>query len=196
MTWQKKARFGIAVFVIVFIAIVITAGRRRKAPPPNEALPKRVDPAAVVEGHGTGKIEQTRDGRVVFSLTFGSQLTYPDGRSKLTGGVSVTADRSGKPFTITSSEADVAMKGNDLDSAHFIKDVKLKSNDLEVAAGDASYTESDGMVRIPGPVTFTRGRMAGSGVGATYDRPREVLWILDQARITVTGDKAGQGALE
>jgi lipopolysaccharide transport protein LptA len=196
MNWQKKARLGIAVFVVVFVAIVITAGRRHKTPPPAEAVPKRVDPAAVVEGHGTGKIEQTRDGRVVFSLTFGSQLTYPDGRSRLTGGVSVTADRDGRPFTITSSEADVAMKGNDLDSAHFINDVRLKSNDLEVAAGDASYTESDGMVRIPGPVTFVRGRMKGSGVGATYDRPREVLWILDQAHITVTGDKAGQGALE
>ena len=27
--------------------------------------------------------------------------------------------------------------------------------------------------------------MKGSGVGATYDRNREVLWLLDQAKITV-----------
>src|SRR4051812_3216215 len=189
MNWQKRARLGIGIFVVVFVAVVIAAGRHRKTPPPPEAPPTRVDPAAVVEGHGTGKIEHTRDGRLIFSLKFGSQLTYPDGRSKLTGGVSVTADRNGRPFTITSSEADVSMKGNDLDTAHFIQGVKLKSNDLEVAAEDATYTEADGMVKVPGPVTFARGRMKGSGVGATYDRTREVLWLLDQARISVAADK-------
>jgi lipopolysaccharide transport protein LptA len=195
MSWQKKARLAIAAFVVVFVVIVIAAGRKRQPPAASEA-PKRVDPAAVIEGHGTGKIQQSRDGRLVFSLTFGSQLTYTDGRSKLTGGVSVTADRNGRPFTITSREAEVAMKGNDLQTAHFMGDVQLKSNDLEVAAAEASYTESEGAVKIPGAVTFARGRMKGSGVGATYDRNREVLWLLDQARITVAGDKAGQGALQ
>jgi lipopolysaccharide export system protein LptA len=196
MTWQKKARLGIAAFVVVFVVIVIAAGRQRKAPTIPEPAPKRVDPAAVVEGHGTGKIEQYRDGRVVYSLKFGSQLTYPDGRSKLTGGVSVDSDRNGRPFTITSREAEISMKGNDLQNAHFMEDVRLKSNDLEVAASDASYAESEGVVKIPGPVTFTRGRMKGSGVGATYDRNREVLWLLDKAHITVAADASGQGALE
>jgi lipopolysaccharide transport protein LptA len=196
MNWQKTARRAIVAFVLVFIAIVIAAGRHRKAPPASEPAPRRVDPAAVVEGHGTGKIEKYRDGRVVLLLTFGSQLTYPDGRSKLTGGVSVTADRNGRPFTLTSSEAEVAMKGSDLDKAHFTHDVKLKSNDLEVAADEATYTEADGVVKIPGAVTFARARMKGSGVGATYDRNREVLWLLDQARIAVVADKSGQGALD
>ncbi|MEN3339601.1 MAG: hypothetical protein V7647_3277 [Acidobacteriota bacterium] len=196
MNWQKNARRAIVAFVVVFVAIVIVAGRHRKPAPAGEPPPRRVDPDAVVEGHGTGKIEQSRDGRVVLLLTFGSQLTYPDGRSRLTGGVSVTADRNGKPFTVTSREADVAMKGSDLQTAHFLHDVKLKSNDLEVAADDASYSAAEGMVKIPGAVTFARARMKGSGMGATYDRTREVLWILDQAKISVTGDKAGKGALD
>lgn len=195
MTWQKKARLGIAIFVVLFVAWVVIAGRRRKPAPAPEPPPRRVDPAAVVEGHGTGTIEQSREGRVVLSLKFGSQLTYPDGRSKLTGGVSVSADRNGRPFTVTSREAEVAMQGSDLRTAHFMGDVKLASGDLLVAAGDASYAEANGMVNIPGPVTFTRGRMKGSGVGATYDRNREVLWLLDQARITLEPDSAGQGAL-
>ncbi len=195
MTWQKKARLLIAVFVVLFVAAVFVASRRRKPAAPAEALPTRVDPAAVVEGHGHGTIEQSRDGRVVFSLKFGSQLTYPDGRSKLTGGVSVTADRNGRPFTVTSREAEVGMQGSALQTAHFIQDVQMTSADLKVGAGEASYSEGDGVVRIPGPATFSRGRMAGSGVGATYDRNREVLWLLDQARITVTADQAGQGAL-
>jgi hypothetical protein len=65
-----------------------------------------------------------------------------------------------------------------------------------VAAGEASYAEAEGVVRIPGPVTFERGRMKGSGIGATYDRNREVLWLLDQARITVAADRTGHGGLD
>ncbi len=196
MNWQKTARRAIVAFVLVFIAIVIAASRHRKPAPTGEPAPKRVDPAAVVEGHGSQKIEKYRDGKVVLLLTFGSQLTYPDGRSKLTGGVSVTADRNGRPFTVTSSEAEVAMKGSELDHARFLRDVKMKSNDLEVAADEATYSEAEGVVKIPGAVTFSRARMKGSGIGATYDRNREVLWLLDQAKITVAPDKSGQGALD
>ena len=67
MNWQKTARRAIVAFVLVFIAIVIAAGRHRKPAPTSEPTPKRVDPAAVVEGHGTGKIEKYRDGKVVTS---------------------------------------------------------------------------------------------------------------------------------
>ena len=45
------------------------------------------------------------------------------------------------------------------------------------------------MLQVPGPVTFTRGRMTGSGTGATYDRNRDVLWLLADAQITVTPDR-------
>ena len=108
----------------------------------------------------------------------------------------MTADRNGRPFTVTSSEAEVAMKGSELDHARFLRDVKMKSNDLEVAADEATYSEAEGVVKIPGAVTFSRARMKGSGIGATYDRNREVLWLLDQAKIAVAPDKSGQGALD
>ena len=62
-------------------------------------------------------------------------------------------------------------------------------------AAEATYTERDGVITIPGEVQFTKGRMTGSGLGATYDQNREVLWILSQAKINVTPDKAGQGGL-
>ncbi len=38
--------------------------------------------------------------------------------------------------------------------------------------------------------------MKGSGVGATYDRNRDVIWLLADARITVTPDAAGAGAID
>ena len=38
--------------------------------------------------------------------------------------------------------------------------------------------------------------MQGTGVGATYDFNRDVLWLLDQAHITVAADDKGQGQLD
>ena len=196
MNWQKTARRAIVAFVLVFIAIVIAASRHRKPAPTGE--PRRSASIRRQSSRATAprRSRSIATARSYFSLNFGSQLTYPDGRSKLTGGVSVTADRNGRPFTVTSSEAEVAMKGSELDHARFLRDVKMKSNDLEVAADEATYSEAEGVVKIPGAVTFSRARMKGSGVGATYDRNREVLWLLDQAKITVAPDKSGQGALD
>ena len=37
--------------------------------------------------------------------------------------------------------------------------------------------------------------MTGSGVGATYDQTRNVLWLLDQAKVDVAPDKKGGGAI-
>ena len=196
MSWQKYARFGIAAFVIVFVAIVTVTLRQRKPAVAEPPASKRVDPTAVVENVGTGRVDISKDGKIVLTLKFGTQLTYADGRSKLAGGVEVSSDRNGRPFAVTSREAEIALKGEDVEKAHFTGDVKLKSAGTEVAAEDASYNSAEGMVTIPGAVAFTRGRMKGAGVGATYDLNREVLWILDKANIKVTPDAKGQGELE
>ena len=51
------------------------------------------------------------------------------------------------------------------------------------------------MTTIPGGLTFSKGRMSGSGVGGTYDQARGVLWLLDQAKIDVVPDDKGSGAI-
>ncbi|MEP6916700.1 MAG: LptA/OstA family protein [Acidobacteriota bacterium] len=196
MNWQKQARLGIAVFVIVFVAIVVVALRQRKATPVIEPPPKRNDPSAIVENTSSGHFEKWKDGKLVFGLKFGTQFTYEDGRNKFGGGIELTADRSGKPYKVTSREAEVVQTGEGLKTAHFIGAVKLTSEGLEVTAEDATYDDSQGLLTVPGAVAFSRGRMKGTGVGATYDRGREVLWLLDQAHITVAADAQGQGALE
>ena len=195
MTWQKKARAAIAVFVIVFVAIVFVALRQRKAPP-QQTPPLRKDPNAVVENTGSGKVEQYRkDGTLAFGIKFGSQFTYPDGRTKL-GKVEVTSTRNGKPFAISSDEAEVVQSGPDLKTAHFTKNVKLTSEATEVTSDDATYDQQAGMMTVPGAAAFRRGRMHGTSVGATYDFNREVLWLLKDAHIMVAPDDKGQGALE
>jgi lipopolysaccharide export system protein LptA len=196
MTWQKKARFAIAVFVVVFITIVAVALRSRKAVPQAGAIPERKDPKALVENTQGGEVAIQKEGRVVLRIKFGSQFSYPDGRSKFTNGVEVMSDRNGRSFTVTSREAELVQNGADLKTAHFTGAVKLMSEGLEVSGEEATYDEAEGVVKVPGAVAFRRGRMTGTGVGATYDRNREVLWLLDKAQVNVAADEKGQGALE
>ena len=60
--------------------------------------------------------------------------------------------------------------------------VRLEASDgLVATAGSASYVDAEGIVRAPGPVQFSRGRMAGAGIGFTFDEQRNTVWLLDQA---------------
>jgi lipopolysaccharide transport protein LptA len=196
MTWQKKARAFIAIFVVIFIAVVAIALRQRKAPPAAAAAPERRDKECVLENTGGAHYESSRNGRVIFSVSSGTQCSYSDGRSKLGGGVDITSDRNGKPFTVHSQEAEIVQSGDELKTAHFITGVKLTSEGTEVTTEDATYDQAEGILKVPGDTAFRRGRMHGTGVGATYDFNREVLWLLDRAHIIVAADDKGQGALD
>jgi lipopolysaccharide export system protein LptA len=195
MSWQRKARTAIVLFVVVFAAIVFVALRRRAAAVPQAPPPQRADPSAQVENTGGGHLENTKDGKLTFALDFRSQFSYPDGRTRL-GGVRLTSNRNGKAFTVTSDEAEVVQSGQDLKTAHFTKNVKLTSEGTEVTADEGTYDQQAGMMTIPGAVAFRRGRLNGTGVGATYDLNREVLWLLKDARIKVAPDEKGQGAID
>lgn len=198
MAWQKRARFAIAIFVVIFVAIVIVALRNRKPPPVAAAIPQRQDKDCILENTDSGHVESSKDGKVVFSLKFGAQCSYPDGRSKLGNGVEITFTRNDKPYTVTSRQADITQtqSGDDLKTAHFVGSVKLTSEGTEVTTEDATYDQSEGMLKIPGAVAFKRGRMNGTGVGATYDFNREVLWLQAKPHVTVTPDEKGQGAID
>jgi len=196
MTWQKKARFAIAAFVIVFIAIVVVALRQRKAPPPSVAVPERRDKDCILENTQSGEVKQSKDGKIVFAMKFGAQCSYSDGRTRLGNGVEITSLRNGKPFTVRSNEADVVQAGDDLKTAHYIGAVKLISEGTEVTTDDATYDHQAGSLKAPGPVAFKRDRMHGTGVGATYDFNREVLWLLAQPHVIVTPDEKGQGGID
>ncbi len=179
--WQKRAQFGLAVVAVGVIGAVGYTLRPREArvsPPPIE----RLDPKATVETRG-GDVIQLKGSRQDARIEFESQVTYETGDTKLMG-VKVSVDnRNGRNYTITGKEAQV---GKDQASYHLKGDVKLETNDgLTAFAEQATYTEAEKIVRAPGPVRFTRGRMSGTGIGFTYDEQRDTLWLLDQAVIHV-----------
>lgn len=199
MRWQKIARFAIAVFVLGFGAFVFLAMRQRVAVSSGDGDAAKVDPNLVMSS-GPGKRQDTKFGKLNQDLAYEKALTYKDGRTVLLGVKLTLPDRNGRSFLITADEGESLAppdKPLDLSGAKLRGHVKLTTdNGLEVLANDATYDKNEGLVKVPGPVTFTRGRMKGSGVGATYDENRDVLWLLAEARLTVTPDAAGGGAVE
>ncbi len=80
------------------------------------------------------------------------------------------------------SQTNLDMKGNV---------VMTSSDGLEAKAASATYSQSEGVVRAPGPVTFKRGRMSGSGVDFSYDEARDLLGLSDQSKVRLAPEKSG-----
>ena len=200
MRWQQIARLAIAAFVILFAGVVVFIMRQRSALPQASTAAVPTDENTVVSSKGSIEHDAYDQGRLRFSLKGTDHKIFTGGRMEIAN-VSVTVpDRENGTITISADKANVQAppdKVNELKSATFTGNVKLvNEKGVTVTAGEATYEESTGVVTVPGPVKFSRGRMSGSGLGATYDKNRDVLWILDKAHITVTPDAAGSGAAE
>ena len=199
MRWQKVARLAIALFVIGFATVVFLAMRPRPSGSGSADDVPRADPKAILES-GAGERKSFDFGKLGSALKYEKLLTYEGGRSKFRGVTLTLPDRNSRTFVVTCDEAEAVAppdRPDDLSVAKLTGHVKLTTDSgLEVLASEATYDGKTGILTIPGPVTFTRARMSGSGVGATYDRDRDVLWLLAQAQITVTPDAAGGGAVD
>jgi LPS export ABC transporter protein LptC len=184
--WQRSARFGIAIFAVVF-AVFVGRQLKRRDPPPVSAPVARTDPGAVVETTG-GKMLRFNRERETVSVEYQKQLTYGDGTSKLSGITIVTAERSGsRTFTISSKEGRV---GKDDSAIELDGEVRLVGSDGMTAVTEhATYSRTDSMVRAPGAVDFTRGRIKGNGIGLTWNQTADVLTILEQAVVHIAPDK-------
>lgn len=196
MRWQRVARLFVAVFVVAFAILVALALRRGKQEPEAGPPVARKDPNATVESTNID-LKRVEAGTLRWAVKAGTQLTYADGRIKLGSGVQVTLPKGDKTFTVTSDDAEILPKGDRIKTGTFTGNVRLTSADgLVMTSREATYDDDEGMLRIPGPVEFSKGRMKGRGVGATYDQNREVLWVLEKAHVTVARDAKGGGALE
>jgi len=154
----------------------------------------RTDPRAVVESIG-GTAMRFKSGHEDVRVEYQRQLTYQDGSTKLIGVKVFTDDRGdGRSFVVTGKEGDVA-KGESV--VTLSGDVKLVEKDgFTARTVRASYNNTDGLVRAPGPVDFFHGRLSGSGQGMTYDKNTDTLTILDQAIVHMAPDGEGAGGAE
>ena len=191
--WQRRARLLIAFVALVFAVGVALEFKRRPAGEVAVSVAP-TDPNAVVESTGGRVMRFNREHEDV-SVEYERQLTYADGSTKLIGVKVSTGGRDdGRGFTVTGKEGQVGQKES---VVALNGDVKLAASDGFTAKTEhATYTDSDGVVRAPGPVEFAHDRMSGSGVGMTYDKNRDVLAILDQAVLHMAPDEQGGGAVE
>jgi LPS export ABC transporter protein LptC/lipopolysaccharide transport protein LptA len=197
MTWQKKARLALVTIVVAFVGVVAFNLRQPKPEAPVPVAPERPEDAiAYIKG---GLVyDHSKDGRIVFSVKAEGQATYKDGRTVYKNATLTLPERNGRTVSVRADEAEVAGKeGQTVGTALLKGDVTLTTSDgVHIKTGQATYNDTDGILEAEGPVEFSRGRMKGTGVGATYDRNREILWLLDQAHITVAPDANGEGALD
>lgn len=178
-SWQRRARFGIGGFALILVG-VLGLNLKERAQPAKAPQLARIDPKATIETHG-GEVIQLKAAKQDIRIEFEGQVSYDNGESKLLGVKAFIDNRSGRSFTISGKEGQV---GKDQSTIDVTGDVVLQTSDGLTAKSDqAHYVKSEGIVRAPGPVAFTRGRMSGTGVGFTYDEQRDTLWLLDQAKV-------------
>jgi LPS export ABC transporter protein LptC len=178
--WQKRARLLMAAIVLAVIGVVAYTVRPREvAAPPVEI--ERAAPDARITTFG-GDAIQMKGEKTNLRVEFERQTTSQQNETKLHGVRIHVDNREGRSYIVTGKEAFVGQQNSSFDVRG---DVVLETNDGLVARGQqATYVEAEHIVRVPGAVTFKRGRMSGSGVGFTYDEQRDTMWILDKADVT------------
>ena len=145
MTWQKKARLAIAA-----VRDRLRGDRDRRAasaedarrPPP--PIPAQGQGLHSREHHRRARSNRSRTARVVFGSSSARSAPIRMAGRSLANGVEITSNRNGKPFTVTSREADIVQNGDELKTAHFMTAVKLTSEGTEVTADEANYDQSGG----------------------------------------------------
>lgn len=179
--WQRRARLGFGTFAVVFAGVLWFMTGERQAPAPPQAV-ERMDPEAVSEIRG-GDVVQVKGARRDIRVEFATQVLYSDGGMRYTGFKAFVDDRGGRSFEITGNEAHVAPNQSAFDVRG---DVTVSTSDGLVAkTGQATFAEADGILRGDGPLTFTRGRVSGAGVGFAYDRSLDRLELRQDAVIDV-----------
>jgi len=191
MRWQKRARWGLAAFGIVFSFVVYAAIRERQTAAPADA-PASLAPGAILESIGAA-FTQYQNARQDYVIEAERQLTYEGGATKFIGVTIRVKQREGRDFVVSGREG---LAGENQETLEVSGDVKLAASDGFVATTDhATFNQDDATVRVAGPVSFQKGRMTGSGIGMTYNQMTDVLTLAEQARVLVT-DETGKAVNE
>jgi LPS export ABC transporter protein LptC len=195
MSWQTRVR---AVLGVALIALAggITWYVTRQAPrAETPAESPRTDENADVEIAGS-KETRTENGVVVFSLEFERGYQYQAAnRVRLLKTVGFFM-RGTQQMHFRADEADIKLKsGSVMDYARFDEmllkgNVLIKSGPgeevLHLETAEALYNDLTGILTTDKPIKIKRGNMSGSGKGATFDRDRSVIWLLADARVSLT----------
>ena len=195
MRWQRWLR-GLVALVGLGCAVALYAYSRHSPPRVQPPPAVTVDPQAQVQ-YGAGRLVRHRGDQELGSIDYQGMKSYEDGRSVFDQPHIISSDARG--FEAWAARAETKGKSVHADNPsemEFTGHVKVRTKDgLELLTESAVYDDMTGGVRIPGPLTFTRGRLSGQGTGGIYDRDKDVLTILDQAHVQVAPGPDGKGAM-
>ncbi len=192
-SWQRRLRLVLLVFIIG-LAVGLFLALRRPAPrAATQPLVSKRDPSSVLES-AAGRVVKAVGAKEDLVVDYEHMGQYADGRTRLLGVKTKVLQRAGRDFLVTAQEGEVLGDPPTVD-VKLSGNVTITTSDgLVLRTADASYANQEGVMRAPGPVAFSSSRMSGTAVGLTYDKTRDVVWLLDQAVIHVAPDaKGGEG---
>lgn len=191
MAWQRHARLVIATVGVACVGAVAWQYKARPAEAPAGAIDGKEADAVVhlKAGVSSRTSFETEQGRVWYE-----ELTqYSDGSRRMSGVRVETVREGGRVFTIAAKEAFLA-KGET--STEMTGGVEMTDGaDLKVVTDNATYSEAEGVVRAPGRLDFTRGRMRGSATGFVYNKNADILNLLAEVRMRMYPTENGTDAL-
>ncbi len=182
--WQRRARLGVGVIGIASAVAVYAAWGDRETTAP-VARPSRLDPRAIIESAGAA-FQQFQQARQDFVIEADRQLTYEGGASKFIGVTIKVQNRGGRDFVVTAREAEATKDNNELVATGAVK--MVASDGFTLTADHATFNRADATMQVPGAVTFSKGRMAGSGGGMIYNQTTDVLSLAKDAHVTMAND--------
>jgi lipopolysaccharide export system protein LptA len=196
VSWQKSARVGLAIAGLGIAAAIVYYSRKGPPPPAPPPSIATLDPTVASVGAG-GNRTVAKDGKPYQDFTYETREEYTDGRVKLTKAVVAGLGENKSKIRADVLETSVAEAGVMPRQLKFTGHVSLEEQGgLTIQTEAASYDDGTGVVTIPGPLTFQRGRTSGEGVGATYDRNKGIVVIQDQSKARVGPDAKGTGSAE
>jgi len=194
--WQRRLRLGLGVFIVALTVIIVASLRKPPPRPDTSPLPRKSDPTAVLESTSGGSVRALGGRKDLVVEHYDRLVQYADGRTNLTGVRFKVLQRGGRDFAITARNADVTGQAPNVDVALKGEVIIAASDGLTLRTEEASYVNADGLVRAPGAVAFSRGRMSGNAVGMTYDKTRDFLSLLDKVAIHYDPDGKGEGGAD
>jgi len=197
VSWQKSVRVGLAIAGLGIAAAIVYYSRKGPPPPAQPPSIATLDPKLASLGAG-GNQSWFKDGKPYQNHTYETREEFTDGRVRLTKAIITgLGENKSKIRADVLETKGVAETGVMPRQLQFMGHVSFEEEGgLTIKTDAASYDDDTGVVTIPGPLTFQRGRTSGEGVGATYDRNKGIVVIQDQSKARVGPDAKGTGSAE
>jgi len=196
--WQRVARLVVALIGIgCAVTVYVMLRPRPSTVVPEEPPPAMLDAASTAVTKGTTvKRVDTTTGQEIFSMSADRTRVLADGR-EISEGVRLKFARGGVVYTVAAGEAESTGRagptGEEPSTIMFRKHVSMAGDDgFSVETDEATYLGDEQRMTFPGPMSYTRDRLSGQGVGADLYMDRSVLWMYDESQLTIAPDGGGQ----